>query len=241
MKKSSIWAKENRVKAIAILVVLHFILWWIYYFAGAYLYIQDIILPTNLKYVGALLFLTAAAFHPIKNIKQGFFKNTFARRKFWQYVAMASVAVFTILFGNHSARNLLRINNTLDFSAQTIALDIKKETKVSKKLSRKERRKLRRTFRKDLRRTLCKMRKKDREYSTAAKIGIALLTLLVAGILLYRIALLSCAIACIGAEALGFIVALGGLILVVYGVIKVFRLFGIMKQKKKSRPVKSGG
>lgn len=237
MKNLSLWSRQNRVKSITILVILHFILWWIYYFTGAYLYIQNIVLPADLKYVGAVLFFAAVACYPIKNINQGFFRNTYARRKFWQCVAITSVAVFTILFGNHSAKNLLRTNQTVDFSAQTIALDIKKDRHTSKKLKRKERRKARKALRKEIRKTLRKMRRAKGEYSEWQKFGIVMLTIIVALILLYMLLALSCSIACSGSEAFAFIVFLGGLALIIYGIIKIFRKFKIMKPK----PANNGG
>lgn len=133
MKNLSIWAKNNRVKALVITIILHVVLGYFYFYVGAFLFLQKIILPSTLIYASGILFLTAYLFYPIKYVQKGFYKRTFFKEKQWQLVAMISAIIFMVFIGNHSTQSAFSQQNSLqEYSAQTIALDIRKDAKVEK-------------------------------------------------------------------------------------------------------------
>lgn len=233
MKNLSIWARNNRTKALVLTIVLHFLLGYFYFYVGAFLFLQKIILPSVLIYVSGILFLTAYLFYPIKYVQKGIYKRTFFKEKQWQLVAMISAIIFLIFIGNHSTQSAFSQQSTLsEYSARTIALDIKKDVKVEKNKSRKLIRKAKRQLRKRIRSKVRKMRKTERGMTEFGKFAAIFFSIFVAiglGILVLGI---SCNLSCSGNEALAVIVLVGGFILIVAGLIAIIRKIVLTKSRE---------
>jgi len=239
MKNLSIWAKNNRVKALVITIILHVVLGYFYFYVGAFLFLQKIILPSTLIYASGILFLTAYLFYPIKYVQKGFYKRTFFKEKQWQLVAMISAIIFMVFIGNHSTQSAFSQQNSLqEYSAQTIALDIRKDAKVEKKKNRKlirkakrQLRKAKQLLRKRIRNNVRKMRKTEKGMTDFGKFLAIFFSILVAiglGILVLAI---SCNLSCSGNEALAAIVLVGGFIFIIGGLIAIIRKIILAKSR----------
>jgi len=235
MKNLSLWAYQNRTKAILITILIHFILWWMYYFAGAFLYMEGVMLPMSLKYLASGIFLIALLFFPIKNAEKGIYKPTLFKKRFWYGMSILSVAIFTVLFGNHRAKILLNTSPAIEYSTQNIALDIKKDSRKLRKEKRKQKRKFRKALRKNIRKAFKRMKKEKDQMHNGVAVLLGLLFIALAVALVYGLLLLSCSIACSGAEILAFFVFFFGLGLVFYGLIKAFRW---LKRRMRGEEVK---
>jgi hypothetical protein len=233
MKNLSIWAKNNRAKALVITIILHIVLGYFYFYIGALLFLQKIILPSALLYVSGILFLTAYIFYPIKYVQQGTYKRTFFKEKQWQLVAMISAVIFLVFIGNHSTRSAFSQQNYLqEYSAQTIALDIKKEVKVEKKKSRRLIRKAKRQLRKRIRSNVRKLIKTERGMSDFGKFAAIFFSFILAIGLAWLVLAVSCNLSCSGNEALAAIVLIGGFILIIGGLISVIRRIVLTKSRR---------
>ena len=92
----------------------------------------------------------AYIFYPMKYVQSGIFRRTFFREKIWQFVAMISAAIFMVFIGNYSSQSAFAPQNQMqEYSARTIALDIKKDNVVEKKNKRKLIRKQSDNFKKE--------------------------------------------------------------------------------------------
>ncbi|MFK7771719.1 MAG: hypothetical protein AB8F94_06255 [Saprospiraceae bacterium] len=232
MKNLSLWAKNNRTKALAITILLHIVLGYFYFYIGAFLFLQKIVLPSILLYVSGILFLIAYTFYPIRYVQKGIYKRTFFKEKQWQLVAMVSAIIFLVFIGNQSTRSAFSQQNfSQAYSAQTIALDIKKEAKVENQKTRKLIRKAKRQLRKRIKRNVRKMRRAERGMTDFGKFVAIFFSVLAAiglGLLVLGI---SCNLSCSGNEALAAIVLIGGFILIIGGLITIIRKIVLAKSR----------
>lgn len=233
MKNLSIWARNNRTKALAVTIILHVVLNYFYFYFGALLFLQKIVLPSALLYVSGILFLTAYIFYPIKYVQQGIYKRTFFKEKQWQLVAMISAVIFLVFIGNHATRSAFSQQNYLqEYSAQTIALDLKKEVKVEKKKSRRLIRKAKRQLRKRIRSNVRKLIKTERGMSDFGKFAAIFLSFILAIGLAWVVLAVSCNLSCSGNGALAALVLIGGFILIIGGLISVIRRIVLTKSRR---------
>jgi len=240
MKNLSTWAKRNPIKTILILIPLHTILGYLYFYTGTWLYLEGIKTPRFLTYIATFLFLTAWLFYPIKNVQHGIYKNTFLKRKCWQAISMVSVVLFFIHGGNHMSRAAMA-NEIAEYSVETIVLDSKVNQHLQKKKTRKERRSLRKKLRKRLRANIKKLRQLKTEKSKGDKIAIfalAILGGLALGLLLLG---LSCNLMCSGNETLGWIVLVGGGILIIASWVMIYRKLFIEPKMAEPKPKPTQG
>ncbi len=239
MKNLSIWAKNNRVKALITTIILHVILGYYYFYAGALLFTEKIILPSIMLYISGVLILVAYTFYPIKYVKKGIFKSTFLREKKWQLVGMISTAIFMIFIGNQSTRLAFSPQNSLqEYSVQQVALDIKKEAKEKKfkkiknwKLIRKAKRQLRKRVKSNVR-ELKKIERGMTDFGKFLAIFFSVLVAIGLGILVLGV---SCNLSCSGNEAFAAVVLIGGFILVIAGLIAVIRKIVLTKSREAVR------
>jgi len=232
MKKLSTWANQHRKKSIALLVLLHIIMGYFYFYTGTLLYLEGITTPNILVSIASTLFIVAWFFYPIKHIQQGIYKSTFFKLKFWQGVTMVSVALFFIHAGNHLSRSAMS-NENVAYSSENIVLDSRKLSRINKKKERKLKRIFKKKLRKRLRSNIKKLLQLKKRSEHGRKILYYVLIILLAfGVSILLLAL-SCAIMCSGNEALGMIVLLGGIFLIIWGLVAIYRK--MFKKGKKTR------
>lgn len=236
MKNISLWAKKNRTKTILLLILLHIILGYFYFYTGVLFYLEEIKTPSILIPIASSLFILATLFYPVEGCQQGIYKNTFFKRKFWQGITMISAALFFIHGGNHLSRAAMA-NEVVEYGAESIVLDLKANQHLQKKKTRKERRSLRKFLRKRLRANIKKLRQLRKENSTWKKDLIFILALFGALALIYLLGILSCSLMCSGNEALGWIVFIGGFLLIITGLVFLFRALFVKPKKEKVEPV----
>ena len=222
MKNLSTSAKQHPKKTILLLVLLHTLLNYFYFYTGTWLYLEGIKTPSVLTIVATSLFLAAWLFYPIKNAQQGIYKTSFLKKKCWQGITMVSVAIFFIHGGNHLSRAAMA-PQTIEFSAENIVLDLKANQHLQKKKTRKERRSLRKLLRKRLRANIKTLRQMKGDLSKNEKVGIFILAILGALVLGLLVLALSCNLSCSGNEVLALIVLVGGGILIITGLVLIYR------------------
>jgi hypothetical protein len=239
MKNLSIWAKRNRNKAICVTIILHILLSYFLFYVGALFYTEKIIFPFGLTYFSGALFLIAYIFYPMKYVQSGIFRRTFFREKIWQFVAMISAAIFMVFIGNYSSQSAFAPQNQMqEYSARTIALDIKKDNVVEKKNKRKLIRKAKRQLQKRIRKNVRQLRKSGKERTRSERGLLIVLSVIVAVLVGFLVLGLSCSLACAGNEILAVFVLLGGLALIIFGIIAVVKAVyssGADKQIKKDK------
>lgn len=239
MKNLSTWANQNPKTSISILVLLHIFMGYLYFYTGTWLYLEGYKTPSILPLIATFLFCLAWIFYPLENAQQGIYKPTFFKRKFWQSITMVSVALFFIHGGNHISRAAMA-SEVVEFSAENMVLDTRANHVLQKKQNRKERRSLKKKLRKRLRANIKKFRQQKSELETGQKALIFFLAILVAIAMAYLVLALSCNLMCSGNETLGWIVLIGGGILIITGLVILGKhLFGKKKiPKSNAEPTK---
>ena len=237
MKNISLWAKKNRTKTIFLLIFIHILLGYFYFYTGVLFYLEEIKTPSILVPIASGIFILATFFYPVEDCQQGIYKNTFFRRKFWQSLAMLSAALFFIHAGNHLSRSAMA-NEVIEFSSENIVLDSRKLNQTNKKNARSLKRSLRKKFRKRLRSRIKEFRQFRKRSEQGKNILYFVLVIIGALVLTFLLLGLSCSISCSGSETFALIVFLGGLTLIIYGVVVMYRrLFKDKKRKVKPKPV----
>lgn len=236
MKNLSNWGNQNRAKTIFIIILIHVLLGYFYFYTGVLFYLEGIKTPPFLISIASSLFILTWLFYPIKDCQHGIYKNTFFRRKFWQTMALVSASLFFIHAGNHLSWSATS-NEVIEYTAENIVLDSKKLNRSNKKNARSLKRSLRKKFRKRLRSRIKEFRQFRKRSEQGKKVLYFVLVIIGALALTYLLIALSCAIACSGSETLAWIVFIGGFFLILWGVVAIYRrMFKDKKRKAKPKP-----
>ena len=240
MKNLSTWASKNRTKSILLLIFLHILLGYFYFYTGVFFYLEGIKTPKILVPIASSLFILAWLFYPIKEAQQGIYKNTFFKRKFWQSIALISAAIFFIHAGNHLSRAAMA-NEVVTYHAESVVLDSKELHRNNKRQARSLKRSLRKKFRQRLRSKIKQLFQFRKRSEQGRKILYFVLIILGAIFLTFLLIGLSCTIACSGNEALSIIVLLGGFFLILWGLVAIYRKMFKQKLKEKAKAKPANG
>lgn len=221
MKQLSYWAKANHRSARFFIVLIYILVNITALIAGSLLWSLDIELQGSFLVILALATVSLYLFYPAK-------ASYYKRKVFHGLMAVCTFLIITF-FGNqlhNSNPQLLFLNTTqaVTYSNGNNQNNIHQPIKIIKE--KKFHKKHVRTFLQKL------AAKKDR--STAAKILLITLTVIVALALLYILAALSCTIACNGVEAVAVLVAVAGTFGIVFGAIRIIQAI-LGKERKKKR------
>ena len=240
MKKISFWAKDHVWQSRLIIVGIYILLNVIGIYTGQLLREVNIILPQLYFTACIVITLVLWALYPHK--KRGSGSSSYARRKLFDF-SLAAVTWLMIIFGGNNWQHLfinsesakasksIRIpkdsvanNNVLikDFITSIKNIDVSK-------LSQREKARL-------IKQQIKKV-KEDDTTSKSDKTLLIILSVLVALILLYGLAILSCSISCGGSEALAIIVALGGTFLIIFFLVRIIKRINNPRPKKKADPI----
>lgn len=235
MKKISFWAKHHIWQSRLIIVVIYILLNVIGIFTGKLLREVNVILPPVYFITCIILTLALWAWYPHMNPGSG--SPSYVRRKLFDF-SLAAVTYLMILYAGNNwdhlfinsesvqASRIIRIPRDSVASNSILIKDFIttiKNMDVSK-LSQKEKARL-------IKHQIKKV-KEDNNTSKSDKTLLIILSILVASILLYGLAALSCSISCGGSEALAIIVALAGTFLIIFFLVKIIKRINNRTVKK---------
>lgn len=223
MKELSYWAKANPHRARLLIILIYILLNIAGLIVGSLLWAAGIQLEETFMFMLAVTVVLLYVMYPKK---AAYYK----RKIFHGLMAVCTFLIITV-FGNQLHRpnpQVFFINTTQAVTHITNSQQpnthepttIKKDKRLQKK---------------DTRSLLKKLAAKN-DRSKAAKIFLIALTVIIALGLLYLLAVLSCTIACSGAEALAVLVALAGTFGIVFGAIRIIQhILGKERKKKRAK------
>lgn len=253
MKKLIFWAAKNRVKAIAIIVLLHVVLIKTALYTGKLLFENEIVLSQTFFYSVIAFFIAIFFFYPVKTRKKGFskydlntkiFKYSYRRHKFLDILSSAAAFLIIIYAGNVSLSGnnfkLLRETGIIAADYKTAPANNKKnlaENYSTKKLKNKiknfkysNRKKIRELYKEKIK-SKFSVKKKDSLFDWKLVLKIFLIAVLMTAVS-FVIAVLSCAILCNGFEVLAILLFSVGIIGLT--VLSIYWIKHLIRKKEKS-------
>ncbi len=221
MKRLSYWANEHIWQTWLIFVLLHTILIYGAWFVGTYLYLEGIFFEERLIDGFALLCLAGLFVHPL--ISRG--------RVYWQrktadlYLVTVGSLALMMVFNQFTHQTIHQ--PPVNEYAHTIVLQTnKKKAKFIHKLEQKTKRIQQRIIKR-----VERLQAKNPDAGTA---GFIVLFVLVAVLLFFAVAILSCSLSCSGNEAAGVAVFVFGTLLIIAGLV-----FGILWAIRRGKQLKA--
>jgi hypothetical protein len=239
MKKISYWAKNHIWQSRLLIILIYILLNVNGIFTGKLLSEVNVIIPEIYFIVCIIFTIVLCIFYPERNAKPVVSSSVFyVRRKLFDFCLGAVTFLMIIYAGNNwkhlfaksesaQASNIIHVpkdtaiyNNPLikNFIAVIKSMDVNK-------LSQREKLRLI----KDQIKTI----KHDKDTSNGSKALLITLSIIIALILLYGLAGLSCSLSCSGSEALAIIVAIGGTFLIIFFLIRIIKRITNSHVKKK--------
>jgi membrane protease YdiL (CAAX protease family) len=209
MYKISLWASRHIWPARVIIVCCNVAATFLAVFIGAALYDLEITLPRYWFYGAVALFLATFLIYPQKNVSR--FKRSYKYRKACDSLLLLTTFVFTICIGNQP-QQLLRIT-TLPLAAAVPSSETPAKFRIDnagKSIQPGIKKWSKRALKKTLRERIKVLKTAYEESGKGRKIAMIILSILVALMLLFLVAAISCNIACAGADGLAILVLLLG-------------------------------
>lgn len=235
MKKLSYWSNRNPVKARIIIGVSHVVLIILALITGINTYIEEIHFSERLLFVLVNLFFLAYIFYPKRGHKEGFFIYSYHRRIRHDVTLLLSSFLILTIGVNRFAYSPIHQEE----QAYEIRLMVFKPgvPNVTSKENRSELFRMFKSFRKDVKQKLNALkidRQSHQDFTTAGKVALILLTLLLAAGVAGMVAVFACNIACSGNEGLAWAVLVGGAIGIVWlTVVVISKILRAGKEKEK--------
>jgi hypothetical protein len=212
MKKISYWAKKNPKTAWVLIALAHFGLIYLAFLLSQLLLQSGIEFNGKAFFTILVFFIPLALFYPAK-------KNYYARKTFDLVLTLQGFILFTILFNTNllqkeqyrSAYSAIGVTDSSVFKYKASEKILSDFRNHHQKLSKKDGRTLRKELKFQSKKWILENNKEQQD-KTGEIIAIILLALL----LTFGVLLLACAIGCGGAETLAAIVAIGGILVVVW-------------------------
>lgn len=213
MKKLSFWAKNNRKKAIIIIVFSHFFLAGIAIVGGLWAFANDYFISHKMMMFLTIVFGLSIFFYPIKGQQRGWLKYSYLRQKSMDFCMTFSYLLLILSFTNQKAFELVENLNYMTASAQFIVHKVKPNHSASKKTLRQQLKKARKVLKAKLK--VLKKTVQTSKDNSVEKGALTLLIILAACLFLYFIVVFSCNLMCNGQAQAAFTVLIGGSALVI--------------------------
>ena len=228
MKSISFWAKKHIWQSRLLIVVIYILLNVIGLFVGKLLNDSNVNLP-GLYFMLCVIFIVILSIgYSSTNVRASRVFTRYFRRKFFDF-ALGLITFLMIIYGGNNYKNLFVNNEAVNaFSIHRLSKDSAiyynpliqnfiasiKNMDVSK-LSLKEKKRIIKQQIKTI--------KHDKDISEGNKTLLIILSVLIALVLLYGLAALSCSLSCSGSEALALIVAIGGTFLIIFFLVRIIK------------------
>lgn len=218
MRTISAWAFKNVWPARLAIIAGYLLLNIIGFFVGDALQLFNIAIPLWAFYTSAVIFGAVFLLYPDKKYKH-LFKNFYGYRKTCDLILCSTTFFFIVCLGNNPQK-LLGQGITASFATTVTSIRPTEKTvsiqPLLKKLSKK-------TWKHVLAQKILKLRKEYKQSTQGQKIALIILSVLVALALLLLVASLSCSISCSGADGAAILVAILGVSLITFLLIKVIK------------------
>jgi hypothetical protein len=227
----SLWASRHLWYARILIVVGFLLLTELALFIGSTLQLLQVSLPMSFFYAAIAVFLAVFLLYPYKKYGH-WFANSYRYQKTCDSVLLVTTFVLLTYVGNRpeavlqltTAQATAAVPNTIPAVHPTIKNGAERMQSVLQKVSKK-------ALKQGLYKKVKQLRKAYKKTSNGGKIGLIVLTVVIAFLLLSAIAALSCSISCSGAEGLAIAILLVGSALVVFFFVRMVRR--IIKGPKK--------
>lgn len=229
MRTISAWAFKNVWPSRFIIIASTLLLNCLGFFVGDALQLLHTALPLWAFYTAATIFGAVFLLYPDKKGRH-FFKSFYWYRKTCDLILCGTTFFLFVCLGNNPQRLAGQgLTATLATTVSGIQPTEKKAgiQPLLKKLSKK-------TWKRVLAQKIFKLRKEYKESTEGQKVALIILSVFVALILIILVATLSCSISCSGADGAAILVAILGVSLITFLLIKVIKR--INNGPKKPKP-----
>lgn len=236
MKQISIWASQHKWPARIIIIVSYCLLNGIGLFLGDALHVSQFIIPSLWIYVIAFLFIGGCIIYPSKK-ERASYKNFYKQQKGTDLFLVSFSFLLVICFGNHYHVQRAQTPFYFTYAGAAEFSPVKKtlggETSIEP--SPKKKTSLIKQWKKKLRENIRTIRREYKHASPGERTALIIVTLLVAILLLYLVAALSCNLSCSGSDAAAVIVLLLGTGLIVFFAVRVIKRIKRGHRKREPR------
>ncbi len=235
MKKISIWASQHKWLSRIIIIISYCLINSIGLFLGDALHGSDFVIPSLWVYAAGFLFIAGCIIYPSKKEKARY-KNFYRRQKRTDLFLISLSFLLVICFSNHY--NVQRAQTPFYFAyagaaeVSPIKSTFIGETSIDP--SPKKKTSLIKQWKKKLRENIRTIRREYKDASPGERTALIVVTILVAILLLYVVAALSCSLTCAGSDALAVMVLLLGTGLIVFFAVRVIK--SINRRSAKPKP-----
>ena len=212
MKKISLWGKRNPWKTRLIIVLLQLLLGGYAALGGIWLFAQGWALPGYLLSISISLFLLASFFYPDKRSRFRLFRYTYYRQKGLDLCLIVLSLLMVLSVSNHYTSASMVQSEPYGVEL-TVHRTQSKELKSERRSFREQLKQHRQKVKAEVRALVGEMKAQK---ASGEQVFLIILTILLALVLLYGVAALSCSIACSGSDGLAILVFLLGLGLIVW-------------------------
>lgn len=231
-KVVSRWAKVNKLEALSILVVTKICTGVGWMILGNELYDFGVAIPDFVKIPTLGVLASAFAFYPSKYFPSGAPAFGFLERKLFDATIFTMGSIIMLYAGNHFDVTTQQVHPVQTVAYVTLAANgigsgTDREAKIS--VVKKQFKQKLKTF----------MQEPKKEMTKTDKTILTLLLILLAVVLTFGVAALSCSLACSGAEGIAVFVGLGGIGLVVFGLARSLRAIHRRPTKKRATDMQS--
>jgi hypothetical protein len=237
MKKISLWARKNKMKARILIVLIHLALFYLGIEAGRIFWQLDIILSIWILCMALLVYVSAIALYPKKTdsrLNQDKEKSYRTQKTTDFLLGLSAFVMISFLSNQYFSKGESEISGFFVNMVRGASIGKCESVEVWKygsaevKLSRHEKKMLKREFFKQ-----CVRYAKARATGDSVSGGQAvliILTIIAAVGLLYLLAGLACSLSCSGMDGLAILVAVLGITGIVFGTIG---LIHVIRRKRK--------
>ncbi|RXK60459.1 hypothetical protein ESA94_08295 [Lacibacter luteus] len=221
MKQVSYWARHHVAAARIIIILLYIPLNILAYLTGALLW--DVQVELSPSFINSVAILVVVLYICYRK------KASYYQKKLFQFAIGICTFCIICFYGNQSRT----ANLYIPISGTTQAVSIIDNQPVSVENEKNKTKKESRQLKKQLKKQFKKAIADEEGMKPWVKILLIVLTVAVAILLLYGLALLACTLSCNGAEAAAWVVAILGLAGIIAGLFFVIR--GIVGRKKRAK------
>lgn len=246
MKKISVWAKNHVWQSRLVIVLIYILLNGIGILTGKLLNEINVIIP-ELYFIGCICAtIILWVWYPSAQNANSAVKRaaSYSRRKFFDFSLAAVTFLMIVYGGNHWEHLFIKT----EVAQATKVIRISKDSSLIKSpilqhfitsiknmevntLTQKEKLKV-------VKQQIKKIQE-QKETSKGEKTALIALSVLIALILLYGLAALSCSISCGGSEALAIIVAIAGTFLIIFFLVKIIKRISNPRRNKERWLIKN--
>ena len=232
MKKISLWASFNIGLSRLLIIFCHLLLVVLAIIIGFLSYNLNIVLPTWMLQTTFVLFTLAGLYYPVKNAYGKWSKNYYFRKSLDFVLVFMGFAMTTIGFNQFCHEPVFLKTEAKEINIPRAEFMVNASSGITKGNAKvglfPKFKKAKREFKKNLKAKIKAARKairtnQPKTISVGMQIFLIIVSIFVAFLALFAVALIGCSVACSGAEGLGTAIIILGLLGIGVGLFFVIR------------------